>query len=70
MESFKPQGPAPITGRASGPAHRLSKAPRRLSVTVPGALFSRLETASTQQGRSISNLCAYLLEVICNQLEL
>jgi hypothetical protein len=39
-------------------------------VTVPGALFSRLETASTQQGRSISNLCAYLLEVICNQLEL
>jgi hypothetical protein len=40
----------------------LKRAPRRLSVTVSDALFLRLQQMADLQGRSTSNLCAYLLE--------
>ncbi len=40
-------------------AHR---SPRRLSVTIPYDLHQRLIERSDQEGRSISNLAAYLLE--------
>lgn len=36
--------------------------PRRLTITVPGSLFERLEALSTAEGRSLSNLAAFLLE--------
>lgn len=39
------------------------RAPRRLSVTVSHSLSERLTAAATEQGRSVSNLCSYLLEV-------
>ena len=38
------------------------RSPRRLSVTIPYALHQRLSERSDQEGRSISNLAAYLLE--------
>ncbi|QTP86373.1 hypothetical protein SSRP02_p017 [Synechococcus phage S-SRP02] len=38
------------------------RSPRRISVTVSDHVATTLEAQSTRQGRSISNLCAYLLE--------
>lgn len=35
---------------------------RRFSVTVPELVFLALEVRSMEQGRSLSNLAAYLLE--------
>lgn len=40
---------------------RLRK-PRRLSVTIPYDVLQRLISAADEQGRSTSNLAAYLLE--------
>jgi hypothetical protein len=60
MQAPQPQRPSAF--------QRLTKAPKRISVTVPGSLFARLEICSVQQGRSISNLCAFLLESACDQL--
>jgi len=36
--------------------------PRRLSITIPANVFIALERRSTLEGRSLSNLAAYLLE--------
>ena len=36
--------------------------PQRLTITVSFQLFARLERRATEEGRSLSNLCAYLLE--------
>ena len=46
----------------SGRLDVLKRAPRRLSVTVSDALFLQLQQMADLQGRSTSNLCAYLLE--------
>lgn len=51
----------------SGPANRihrspLNRAPKRLTITVPFSTFSALESRSQEEGRSLSNLAAYLLE--------
>lgn len=35
---------------------------RRLTLTVSGHVFQYLETQSTAEGRSLSNLAAFLLE--------
>jgi hypothetical protein len=40
----------------------LQRAPRRISINVSHDLFRRLQEMADQQGRSTSNLCAYLLE--------
>ena len=40
----------------------LRRKPQRISVTVSQATYERLLTMSDEQGRSLSNLCAYLLE--------
>ena len=40
----------------------LQRAPRRISVSVSHALFCQLQALADQEGRSTSNLCAYLLE--------
>jgi hypothetical protein len=50
------------TGFQSSRLEMLKRAPRRLSVTVSDALFLRLQQMADLQGRSTSNLCAYLLE--------
>lgn len=36
--------------------------PRRLTVTVPQTVYDALEARSTAEGRSLSNLAAYVLE--------
>jgi hypothetical protein len=41
------------------PMHR---SPRRVTITVPYALYSELLVRSDQQGRSLSNLAAFLIE--------
>ena len=37
------------------------RSPRRITITVSHAVSERLYSASMDQGRSVSNLCAYLL---------
>ena len=39
-----------------------SRSPKRLTITIPYTVFSALEKRSTEEGRSLSNLAAYLLE--------
>ncbi|MCF8131543.1 MAG: hypothetical protein K9J72_00290 [Synechococcus sp. Tobar2m-G35] len=41
--------------------------PRRLSITVPFHVFASLEERATAEGRSLSNLCAYLIEAHLHQ---
>lgn len=40
--------------------------PKRLTITVSGAVFQHLEHQSTAEGRSLSNLAAFLLEWAMN----
>jgi hypothetical protein len=41
---------------------RLFSKPVRVTITLPHSSYLALEEASSQQGRSMSNLAAYLLE--------
>jgi hypothetical protein len=48
----------------------LSKAfrkPRRVTITIPYATYLVLERRSSEQGRSLSNLSAHLLECAVNE---
>jgi hypothetical protein len=45
------------------PIHPGLRKPRRLSVTVPSEVLERLTRQADEQGRSTSNLAAYLLEL-------
>lgn len=40
---------------------------RRVTITVPHAIFEALEDRSRSEGRSLSNLAAYLLEFQLDQ---
>jgi hypothetical protein len=40
----------------------LQKAPKRITITVPFAILEELINRSGYEGRSISNLAAFLLE--------
>jgi len=40
----------------------ISRKPQRITITVPAFILETLERESTQQGRSIRNLSAYLIE--------
>jgi hypothetical protein len=41
---------------------RMKRAPVRISITLPFMTYQALESHSTFEGRSLSNLCAYLLQ--------
>jgi hypothetical protein len=41
----------------------MQRTPQRVSVTLPWALHQRLLQHSDLEGRSLSNLCAHLLEL-------
>ena len=41
--------------------------PRRISITVPENVYNKLAECSSLEGRSISNLAAYLLENVLFQ---
>jgi hypothetical protein len=49
---------------AAGPAFRT---PKRISVTLPYAPYKALEERSTYEGRSLSNLAAFLIEEALDQ---
>jgi hypothetical protein len=36
--------------------------PKRITITIPQSVFERLEQLSYEDGRSLSNLAAFLLE--------
>lgn len=38
------------------------RSPRRITITVPYSTYQNLVTRSSEEGRSISNLAAYVLE--------
>ena len=40
----------------------LTRKPTRVTITIPWSLRQELEERSTKEGRSLSNLIAYLLE--------
>ena len=41
---------------------RAQRRPVRISATISGAVYERLQERATVEGRSLSNLAAYLLE--------
>jgi metal-responsive CopG/Arc/MetJ family transcriptional regulator len=47
----------------SNPPARGQGRANRISVSLHDAMFERLQELSLQEGRSLSNLCAYLLEL-------
>ena len=56
-----------LSYRAAQAAHPpkiapMNRSPRRVTITVPYALYSELLARSDQQGRSLSNLAAFLIE--------
>ena len=46
---------------------RSFRAPKRLKITVPYVLMEALIQRSSAEGRSLSNLAAYLLELSLNE---
>ena len=44
------------------------RSPRRISITVPHHAFFALQQRSDVEGRSLSNLAAYLLEISLNPM--
>lgn len=42
------------------------RSPQRISITVPHHVFATLQQRSDEEGRSLSNLAAYLLESVVN----
>ncbi|MEB3235279.1 MAG: hypothetical protein VKM98_07615 [Cyanobacteriota bacterium] len=41
------------------------RTPRRISITIPWELYETLVTRSNREGRSLSNLAAFVLEHSC-----
>jgi hypothetical protein len=52
---------APMENQARSNWH--ARSTKRITITIPASLFQVLEEASTKQGRSMSNLSAFLLEM-------
>jgi hypothetical protein len=46
----------------SGGDRLFVRSPKRLTITVPYSTFEKIVSRSNQEGRSLSNLAAYLLE--------
>ena len=47
---------------APAPLRDQSRSPKRISVTLPYSAFRALEERSLREGRSLSNLAAFLIE--------
>ena len=63
MDRSKHQDRAAAIAAAS--RQPLQRTPQRLSVTLSWSLYRRLQERSDQEGRSMSNLAAFLLERAC-----
>lgn len=46
------------------------RSPRRISITVSHATYERLVKRSDSEGRSLSNLAAYLLEASTDEIKM
>jgi hypothetical protein len=46
-----------------------TRAPKRISITLPMISFEQLQKRSDWEGRSLSNLAAYLLEKALTEFE-
>lgn len=56
---------ATFNGWSSGELARNAsafRAPRRITITIPNGVYEELITRSNQEGRSLSNLAAFLIE--------
>jgi hypothetical protein len=42
--------------------HPIPKSPKRITITIPFSTFAYLTKRSAEEGRSLSNLAAYILE--------
>jgi hypothetical protein len=51
-----------VSSQATNRDALLFRKPKRITVTVPDQIYRTLLERSTREGRSISNLAAYLLE--------
>lgn len=64
MTAFSSPGPAPDAAALPATAADLAKRrPQRVTITVPWSTLDRLVQRSGYEGRSLSNLCAHLLEL-------
>jgi hypothetical protein len=57
-----------FNGYASARGPVVLKAPRRITITIPHSTFEYLIQRSDEQGRSLSNLAAYMLERCCQDI--
>ena len=62
MNSFSRPAEAPATGAVSA-TEVAKRRPQRVTITLPWGTHERLLERSGYEGRSLSNLCAHLLEV-------
>ena len=47
----------------------ISRSSRRIGITIPHSIAKHLEEQSVREGRSLSNLAAYLLEKSLSEIE-
>ena len=57
-----------VQGHAPASSTIVLKAPRRITITIPHSTFEHLIQRSDEQGRSLSNLAAYMLERSCQEI--
>lgn len=53
---------SPLDPRNSTSRNMMFRSPTRITITLPHNTFCNLRDRSDQEGRSVSNLAAYLLE--------
>lgn len=53
---------APLAGRNGASVQPAFRSPRRVTITLPYATFVDLQKRADREGRSLSNLAAFLLE--------
>jgi hypothetical protein len=51
-----------VTSQHPIPSSMLGRAPQRITITLPYHVYNQIAQRSTDEGRSMSNLSAYLLE--------
>lgn len=57
------QSPDPRIPGIPAPLARLHRKPQRITITVSAVVVEKLTARSLREGRSLSNLAAYLLEL-------
>lgn len=65
--TYSPSIPSKATGNQA--LRLITRKPKRVSITVSQGVLDRLQHISDEQGRSTSNLAAYLLETALDALE-